>query len=667
MKKIIIYLTNLTHIHNNTPSTETIPLNIGYLTAYAKKVYGDQTEIELFNTHRELNEFMKKRPPHILCGSNYAWNSNLSYHYLSYYKKKYPEIITVMGGPTFPYKPERRLNFLAKRKMLDFYISEEGEAAFTAFIQACLAHSMDIGRIKEEGVNGCHYLVHDKLVSCPPPDRIKHLDTIPSPYLEGFLDKFLERGFTPILQSNRGCPFSCAFCCNSLKYYNQVNFFSVDRIEGEIEYIAKRVKSPSIHIHDSNFGMFQHDYKICQKFKEVQEKFDWPLFISTATGKNAKENIIRCVELLGHSINFLVPVQSTNKEVLKNINRDNVRLDDFWTVQQRLREFGVSSHSEFILPLPGETFKSHLDGIRTVMSLGVDSIGPYTTMLLPSSPLYEEEKFDEFQMIKKYRVIPMDFGKYEGTNIVEVEKVCVGTRDLSFNDYLYLRGFHFIIYCYFNYETFKELFHYLKTIGLEAFDFCYGLLCCINTASNTIKMIFKKFLSDTRKELWNSEEDIYQYYKTDVNFNKLLIQEKGHNLLQKYKGCLFTGYINKFLEYGLTVATRLLTDMKIHYDDEVLQSIASYIINSRGRIFDIAEEEKVVELAYDVHTWRQEGFKKTILEYKNKVKLKFSQTEKQKNIIRDYVKIYGNTVAGKGKILTRISPKILFREISRVN
>ena len=487
---MLIYLAQLTHINNGVPATEIIPLNIGYLASYGKKVFGNQVEIRLFNLHTDLNEAIKERKPHMLGAGSYSWNSNLAYHYLSYYKKQYPEMVTVMGGPFFPNKPELRQDFLIKRKLLDFYVYGEGESGFSALIQACLTHNMDIDKIKKEGVNGCHYLMQDKLMSGSSLNRIKDLDTIPSPYLEGLLDEFLEKGFAPIIQSNRGCPFSCAYCCSSTEYYNQVNFFSVDRVKKEIEYIAKKARSSAIHVHDDNFAMFQHDSEICQKFKEVQQKYGWPIFIGVSTGKNARRHIIRCIEILGSSINLSLSVQSTNKDVLKNIKRENIDLSDYWCIQKRIKELGMDTLCELIMPLPGETLDSHLEGIKMIMSIGVDFISPYTTMLLPASPLSEKEDYDKFQMVRKYRTIPRDFGKYDGTNVVEVEEVCVATKDLSFDDYLFIRKFHYIIYCYYNGETFKEIIHYLKSLGIEVYDFCYALLSYTDITPEIVRKTF---------------------------------------------------------------------------------------------------------------------------------------------------------------------------------
>ena len=111
----------------------------------------------------------------------------------------------------------------------------------------------------------------------------------------------------------------------------------------------------------------------------------------------------------------------------------------------------------------------------------------------------------------------------------------------------------------------------------------------------------------------------------------------------------------------------VLQENNIDYDREALLSVAAFIINSKGSIFDILEKDIIVDLKYDVYRWKQEGFKKPISDYNNKVKLKFSQTKEQQNTIRGFLKIHGSTEQGKGKILSRINPKAPLREISVVN
>lgn len=668
MKRTIIYLTNLTHVSGDgILATESIPLNLGYLATYVESILGGEVEIELFHLPLDLVEAVRRKRPHILAGSNYSWNAALSYHYLAHFKKMYPDIITVMGGPTFSINPERRKEFLLARPHLDFYVTDEGELAFAGLVQSCIRNNMDAQKVRDEIPAGCHFLESGQLISGARIERMKDINVIPSPYLNGHLDKFLDQGLTPILQSNRGCPFGCAYCCSSVSYYNKITFFNVDRVKEEIEYIADRVKSPTIHIHDDNFGMFNQDYEICLKFKEMQEKRKWPVFISAATGKNSKEKILRCIELLGPSIPFSASVQTTSKRALELIGRDNMNLSDFLNIQKRIKEVGGESSSELILPLPGETLETHLEAIKTIMAAGIDRIGPYTTMVLPASPLSEDKRFAEEQMVFKYRVVPRDFGVYEGSVVIEVETVCVATRDLSFDQYLRLRELHFMIYCIYNGDVFKELLHYLKGVGVPVYDYICRLWTRIENAPESARKVFNQFLGETKDELWDSEMDLRRYYSDSANYQKLVSHERGGNLLQKYNGLFFSGHFGPFSDYIFDQAKGILDDRAIQCDRSALEALRTYILSGRAGLFDIDSAHEDVELLYDVQAWKDEHYSQPLERYKSPVRLRFSRTVKQVNLVLDYLKIYGGSVDGKGKILARLNPRILFREIEVIS
>jgi radical SAM superfamily enzyme YgiQ (UPF0313 family) len=663
MNKLTIYLANLTHINNNIAATETIPLNIGYLAAYAIKEFGDQIVIKLFNLMSELDRAIKKQQPHILGASNYAWNSNLSYYCISHYKKKYKGLLAIMGGPNYPYILGEQKKFFEKRPLLDFYVQHEGEVSFNHFIRTYLKHDLDLEAIKTEEIYGCHYMSGGELINGKAVDRLQQLDDIPSPYLEGLLDGFIVNGLTPLLQSNRGCPYSCAFCCESIQYYNKISHFSPDRVISEIEYIAPRTKSGSVHIADSNFGMYSRDYEISNAFKSIREKYSWPKFISVATGKSKEERVAKSVELLGSSLPFSLSLQSTNPQVLKNIKRRNLSLKDLNSIQQRVKSKGGYSLAELIIPLPGETYESHLNAIKCLMEIDVGHIDPYTTMLLPGTPLGEDHCFDCYDMVIKYRIIPRDFGCYHGNKVIEVEKVCVGTKDMSFSEYCTLRGLHYIIYCYYNKGIFKELFCYLKSLGVSAFDFCIALWKQISDALKTVKYMFDAFMRNTQSELWDTESEIYDYYAVDANFEKLVHQEVGCNLIQKYNGTFFV-HFNDCLDYAVNIARCILKKKSIKFEDSALDAIYFYILNSRGKLLENTTQSTILKLPFDIHAWRLDDFSAPLSKYKQNAILKFYRTEVQEQTFANYMEIYGRTEDGIGKILTRIDPSILYREIT---
>ena len=70
-------------------------------------------------------------------------------------------------------------------------------------------------------INTC-YLYEEKLIGGPI-ERINNINIIPSPYLNGVMDEFFNYPLVPMLETNRGCPFSCAFCADGQASKNKVH------------------------------------------------------------------------------------------------------------------------------------------------------------------------------------------------------------------------------------------------------------------------------------------------------------------------------------------------------------------------------------------------------------------------------------------------------------
>jgi len=72
-----VYICDLTH-DTVVLVSDTIPINIGFIAAYAKKVLGDDMEIALFKYPRSVIDAIEANPPDVVALSNYSWNSKLS-------------------------------------------------------------------------------------------------------------------------------------------------------------------------------------------------------------------------------------------------------------------------------------------------------------------------------------------------------------------------------------------------------------------------------------------------------------------------------------------------------------------------------------------------------------------------------------------------------------
>ena len=139
MHPLRVYLCDLTH-DTVILVSDTIPINIGYVGAYAKKEHGDLIDISLFKYPDSAIEAIKKDPPDVLALSNYSWNSLLSEKVASIAKSINPKVITIQGGPNFPHASDLQFEYLKKRPSTNFHIMFEGEASFSNIIDRILMY-----------------------------------------------------------------------------------------------------------------------------------------------------------------------------------------------------------------------------------------------------------------------------------------------------------------------------------------------------------------------------------------------------------------------------------------------------------------------------------------------------------------------------------------------
>ena len=656
MDKIIIYLANLTHIRDGHPSSEAIPLNIGCLASYLLKNLSDDVKIEIFNIPDKLEEAIKKRVPHILACSNYIWNSYLNYEYLSHYKSLHPQIVTIMGGPNYPGTKEKQENFLRKFNKIDFYVYREGEITLLNLIKKLLNNKLNIDSAKQAVMEGCHFIKGDKFCDGGQGQRIEDLDTVPSPYLSGIFDQMLKDGFAPMVQTNRGCPFTCAYCHSSDDYYSHVFKHSPDRVKDDIKYIAQIAKSKLLHIADDNFGLFTQDTDIALALIECREKHNWPLKINLSTSKTNYERVFNCVSALGETLYFSAAMQSLNKDTLFHVKRKNLSLPQYTHIINNLKKHNVRSLTEFILGLPAETKESHLNGLKTAIDADIDMVESYTCMSLPNTPLRENEYFDQFKMNKKYRVIPRDFGTYLGRRVLEVEQVCVASASLDIEEYIDLRGFHFVLAGYYNSSVIREVITYLKRLNINIYDWLKNIQILLYADNGAAGKIYKDFSNETRAELWGSEDEILSYYGKNENFQKLLSGEKGANLLQKYQA-VFLENLSEFLE----IARNSLKNIS-GIDHNAAENLIAFCLAVRGDIFDMDKLSISRSFDLDIPKWITNGISAETKSYVSPTKVNFFLTQEQRKIMEDYVKAFGSSADSKGKILTRINPVMLYRK-----
>lgn len=649
-----MYLGDLTH-ETVTVSSDTMPLNVGYLAAALKEVLGKHLLVELFKSPKEMLDKIKGKPPDIVGVSNYCWNLELSHFVLERAKHVNPDALTVMGGPNFPSLALDKQDFLKSYSAIDFYVCNEGEVSFCGLISDYLDWGcFDLGSINRVRSN----IIESEY-------RIKNLDNLPSPYLSGVMDKFFETSLNPFIQTNRGCPFSCTYCHEGGVAYNKVEFFNLDRVVEELDYIGKRVRNQQVlTIADSNFGMFERDLEICEKIREMQDEIDYPKVINVTTTKTRPDLVLEMIKVLKPgSLAMTVSVQSMDKAVLKNIKRKNIPWQDHMKIQKELHKLDPSfkSMSEVIIPLPGETKESFLKGIEKIVDSGVDRIVPYTLMMLPGTVLSSKEQREKYNIITAYRVVPCSYSEYEGQKIIDPEEVAIGTKDMPFEDYVFCRKMSLYLNLVYNGQFYGELIKYLKENDVDVFDWLVFGLNNPGWMPYKIKGLFNGFVEETKTELWDSKEDLFKFYKREATFKMLVDGKAGSNLLHKYwvDGIVYN--FTELTEYVFEIASDFLPAKAIE-----LGNIARYTLAKKNDFFGLKHQSGgggVYRFGFDLKTWEEDKSERKLLDFKRDTRYRISNTPKQREILEKIFQQYGKTPQAIGKISTRVDIRGLWRKV----
>ena len=499
-----------------------------------------------------------------------------------------------------------------------------------------------------------------KLQYSTAPIRTKQLDEIPSPYTTGILNEFFDGKLAPMIQTNRGCPFSCTFCVDGSDLVNKVNSFSNERIRKELQYIAKHVtpNMHSMHISDLNFGMYTKDLEICEYINEIQEKYNFPKYVKVTSGKNKKEKIIAAIKKLGSSTSMTMSVQSMDPQVLSNIRRDNISKDALVALGPALKEEGLNTVSEIILGLPGETYASTLQTIKDLIRTNIDWLNIWTLMLLDGSELNTPKERKKWNLKTKFRIIPRDFVKLRnGTVVIEIEEAGIGSSTLSFDEYVELRLFALILRVTKSGTIFSPLFKFLIEQNVDIFDLLYKIFKSVNLAPKNLQELFEQFKQDTINELWDSPEEIEKNYQNESEYKKLLDGKEGQNLIYYYHALSISEYTSYWTEFVLQISEMMINQgKKISKDvNQQFQSVANYC---RGLGYNILGKDRMQTepkffLDYDITAWINAGKSSSLSNFKNKKReeVVFQLTDEQFNLVEDNLGIFGNTPAGRSQVI----------------
>jgi hypothetical protein len=484
-----------------------------------------------------------------------------------------------------------------------------------------------------------------------------------------------------MIETTRGCPFTCTFCADGLAIKNKINRYETQRTREELQYIAKNInKVDELIVTDLNFGMYKQDMETAKEIAKIQKNFNYPISVDAPAGKNMPKRIINIASTMkGWSMGGVI--QSSDPGVLKAIKRSNISIHAY----QDLIDFGNKqkanrTYTEIILGLPDDTKEKHFKSLRLGIEKNVNNLRMHQAMLLVGTEMASKRDREKYGLITKFRTLPGNVGNYNILNkehpVAEVEEIVVGSNTLSMEDYIECRIMNLIIKTFYNNNIFNEIHAMQRAMGISPFDCLLYIKEHEEMYSEKIKEIIKGFVHETKEDLFDSREQANENVLEPNIINKYINGELGTNELFLYSALLFNEFkdiTDLIFESVKRVIKQkdLLTPLIDNYlaglkkftlmRKNIPLSDKSSLQNSSGSIL-------LGEFEYDFESIHKSDYflnPNSISKLKTPIQLKFFHTNKQQEHISNQLKLYSNHALGLGRMLQQTNFNLIFRNFER--
>lgn len=369
----------------------TLPLASGYLRAYAAQDADIAGGFDFIIHSRSVAHAAGKLTRELLdldgdiyAFSCYLWNMRRVQAVLADLLAARPGVRILLGGPQVM---QHIADYVAPEQENVAVADAEGETTFAAYLHQSLCDEPDFRQVP-----GLSFWQDAQLVSTSRPGRIRELDEIPSPFAAGIFDG---SDYTfAVVETNRGCPFSCTYCYWGAATNDKVHRWDTDRAKNDLTWISEH-GIESIFLADANWGALPRDVELTRHLVACKERNGYPLMVNMQAAKNRPDRVTEITELLvagGMLTSQPVSLQTVSPQALRLVDRANIKESTYVALQDKLHEKKISSYTELIWPLPGETLDSFRQGIGKLCRSGAGTVVTYPQLLLRNTPMERQRE-----------------------------------------------------------------------------------------------------------------------------------------------------------------------------------------------------------------------------------------------------------------------------------
>jgi radical SAM superfamily enzyme YgiQ (UPF0313 family) len=361
------------------------PIEMLYLAAIARSWH--QSEVLLLDAiaenvnEKEVESSIRDFDPDVIvCITGFEiFESDI--RLINTFKKKFTEKIFVVFGHYPTHFPAETLHYSGA----DYVLEGEPDINFSSLLDHLS------GKIAREEMVGVFYNGTDGNIRIKHgAGRIKKPDELPIPAhdllkINLYNEPFLSKPFG-LIQSARGCPYSCNFCVRS--YGSRLALRSPESIIEEIKMLVTLHKIKSLRFIDDTFtATSKRVIRFCKLLLENEIRLQWTCLSRPDT---LDEEMISWMKKAG-CVRVYIGIESGSQKILDIINKqidlvqglDNIRL---------LQKYGIETSAFFMVGYPEETVSDFKLSMEFARKARFDYVIPFKFTAYPGTLYYDQNK-----------------------------------------------------------------------------------------------------------------------------------------------------------------------------------------------------------------------------------------------------------------------------------
>ena len=300
---------------------------------------------------------------------------------LNYVKREFRIPIGIFGIHATIFAEE-----IIRDNQVDFVVLHEPEITVKAAVDALFITDGNLASVEGLALK----TAYGTIIKTDLREFISDLDSLPTPAwdlldLSPYRIPGTGRIFI-IINSVRGCPFSCTFCNAHIYYGAKPRMRSAKSLADEVRETVAKLHIKDIFFWGDTFTLDRGQViDLCRMLIKENLRVRW---VANSRVDTVNEEMLKLMKEAGCwmiSYGIESGSEAILKKCLKNISLDKIRSAIRLTQSAKIRTAG-----HFILGLPGETRETANETIGLAKALRLDYASFYSAVPIPGSVLYQE-------------------------------------------------------------------------------------------------------------------------------------------------------------------------------------------------------------------------------------------------------------------------------------